>query len=249
MLNIVLIMLGVWLLWRALKTGSSLSRRAGSTLITTSCLLLYLFSTHWFSQLLLHSVEQYHAITPDQHSKIKQQTESEPTAIVMLGSYHDPLWSEYGAAHIDQQAINRIQYSVWLARQLELPVLATGGAARPEHTAHARVVADYTATHLDFKIHWTEEKARTTYENATLSKAMLYKEGIEQVLLVTSSWHMRRSVKLFESQGFSVIPAPTGMALPLYLGDTRSWIPNTRAFSNSYRALHEHLGWLWYSLK
>lgn len=249
MLNIVLILLGAWLLWRALKTGSLLSRRAGSTLIATSCLLLYLFSTHWFSQLLLHSAEQYPAITPAQHSKLKERAEAQPTAIVMLGSYHDELWPEYGTPHLDHHATSRIQYSVWLAKQLDVQVLATGGAARPEHIAHAKAVADYSATHLDFEIKWIEDKARTTYENAALSKEMLSKERIEQVLLVTSSWHMRRSVKLFETQGFKVIPAPTNMALPLYLNEARSWVPSTRAFSNSYRALHEYLGWLWYSLK
>ena len=249
LLNIILILIGGWLLWRALKTGSLGSRRAGATLIAASCLLLYLLSTHWFSQMLLHSVESYPAITPEQHSELKRQVEAQPTAIVMLGSYHDELWPEYGTANLDHHAMRRIQYAVWLAGQLDLPVLATGGAARQEHTPHAKVVADYTATHLDFKIEWVEDKARTTYENAVLSKEILNKEYIEQVVLVTSAWHMRRSVKLFEAHGFKVIAAPTNLALPLAISEFQSWIPNTGAYANSYRALHEHLGWIWYGIK
>ena len=56
---------------------------------------------------------------------------------------------------------------------------------------------------------WLETASRNTYENALYSRQMLAKEGLNDILLVTSAMHMPRSVPLFVAQGLRVTPAPT----------------------------------------
>lgn len=54
-----------------------------------------------------------------------------------------------------------------------------------------------------------ENKSRTTYENALFLKEMLKPRAGQRFVLVTSAFHMPRSVGTFRKLGFDVIPWPT----------------------------------------
>jgi len=54
-----------------------------------------------------------------------------------------------------------------------------------------------------------ENRSRDTYENALFSKEMANPQPGETWLLVTSAFHMPRSVALFRRAGFDVVPWPT----------------------------------------
>ena len=53
-----------------------------------------------------------------------------------------------------------------------------------------------------------ERAARTTYENAILSAAVPCVDKTQPWLLVTSAWHMPRSMALFRAAGWNVTPYP-----------------------------------------
>lgn len=54
-----------------------------------------------------------------------------------------------------------------------------------------------------------ENNSRNTFENAAFSKKMLDEKKLKgPYLLVTSAWHMRRSMAIFKKQGLDVIPYP-----------------------------------------
>ena len=105
----------------------------------------------------------------------------------------------------------------------------------------------------DFRVPvvWTEEHSRTTWENAEYSKAILDREAIGRVYLVTHAWHMPRAVNAFKAVGLDPVPAPTGFASTSSTSEARLllWLPSARALSDSALALHEHLGLLWYRLR
>jgi uncharacterized SAM-binding protein YcdF (DUF218 family) len=72
-----------------------------------------------------------------------------------------------------------------------------------------------------------------------------------RILLVTSAFHMRRSQRLFERQGFEVEPFPVDFqargawAGPLWRDPTQ-WFPSAAALGGSSSALRELLGRLIY---
>ncbi|NRP72090.1 hypothetical protein ILFOPFJJ_02986 [Ensifer psoraleae] len=53
-----------------------------------------------------------------------------------------------------------------------------------------------------------EEESRTTFENARNTKDLLNANGMERCALVTSAYHMPRSIGLFRSFGIDVMPWP-----------------------------------------
>ena len=54
-----------------------------------------------------------------------------------------------------------------------------------------------------------ENKSRNTYENAVFTKRLVQPKPGETWLLVTSAFHMPRSMGLFRKAGFAVVPWPT----------------------------------------
>jgi uncharacterized SAM-binding protein YcdF (DUF218 family) len=54
-----------------------------------------------------------------------------------------------------------------------------------------------------------ENKSRDTFENAVFTRQLVTPKPGETWLLVTSAFHMPRSMALFEKAGFSVLPWPT----------------------------------------
>jgi len=64
-----------------------------------------------------------------------------------------------------------------------------------------------------------ESCSQTTEENALFTAAMLQPMGVKQIILITDSPHMMRSLLTFRSLGFTVFPRPT--PLPANLSPTR----------------------------
>lgn len=54
-----------------------------------------------------------------------------------------------------------------------------------------------------------EDQARTTFENASLSKALVQPKPGEVWLMVTSAWHLPRAVGVFNAAGWPVVPIPS----------------------------------------
>ncbi len=71
--------------------------------------------------------------------------------------------------------------------------------------------------------------------------ALLAKDGVRRIALVTSSWHMPRSVLAFEQAGFEVLPAPTVFNLPQQR-PLLEWLPSLHGLLGSQRVLREWLG-------
>jgi uncharacterized SAM-binding protein YcdF (DUF218 family) len=69
-----------------------------------------------------------------------------------------------------------------------------------------------------------------------------------RIVLVTSAFHMKRSVALFKKQGFEVVPAPAGFRSGHRPFTFFSFIPNADSLSSSSLALAEHLSLGWYSM-
>ena len=63
-----------------------------------------------------------------------------------------------------------------------------------------------------------EDKSRNTWENGVFTRDMVHPKPGEPWLLVTSAWHMPRSVGIFRRLGIAVIPYPVAYRT---IGDSR----------------------------
>jgi uncharacterized SAM-binding protein YcdF (DUF218 family) len=86
--------------------------------------------------------------------------------------------------------------------------------------------------------------AKDTKEEA---KALKMRLGSKAFLLVTSAYHMPRSMMLFKNEGLNPIAAPTYFNNPKESGSTSVW--KSKNLRNTERAWHEYLGLLWAKLK
>jgi len=96
-------------------------------------------------------------------------------------------------------------------------------------------------------VKWIETVARNTRENAYNSFAILQKEGIDRIILVTHAWHMPRAAREFEQAGFKISPAATGYTTR-HRTDIFVLIPTAAALQKSSLFFHEVIGIGWYWL-
>jgi len=172
----------------------------------------------------------------------------EHAVIVLLGGGVYENAPEYGGQDmLHTSALLRTDYALYLAKKTGMDVYATGG--RPLNVpqdAEGDVMRRWLIAHGLNKDHvFAETKANNTWENAKYVQSLLAKQGVSDVVLVTSAWHMPRSVWCFESQGLQVIPAPTDYLTKQGRYDVRSYLPSGDALHESIWALHEYLG-LWF---
>ncbi|MDR1302537.1 MAG: YdcF family protein [Treponema sp.] len=92
----------------------------------------------------------------------------------------------------------------------------------------------------------TETESRNTWQNA---RNVAEDFGYHKIILVTSAYHIPRSVFCFEKNGIAVIPAPTDYYVSRNKRyDLFSFLPSMSAFGGTWIALHEYMGLLQYWL-
>jgi len=136
-----------------------------------------------------------------------------PDGIIVLGGGIDPdLSAAHGRAAF-LHAADRIVAAAALAQKYpSARILYSGG--------NANLIAGDSAKEADYAVSvleslgiarervTTERRSRNTQENAEFSKAIAKPSDGERWLLVTSAFHMPRSVGLFRKAGFAVEPYP-----------------------------------------
>ncbi len=135
-----------------------------------------------------------------------------PDGIVVLGGPIDPDLSVAHDVPVIRTAPDRIVAAAALA--LKYPnarIVFSGGSA--SLIANEAREADYAAAVFESlgvdKARLIMDRAsRNTYENAQFSKQLAAPKPGERWLLVTSAFHMPRSVGLFRKVGFAVEPCP-----------------------------------------
>jgi uncharacterized SAM-binding protein YcdF (DUF218 family) len=139
-------------------------------------------------------------------------TKGAPDGIVVLGGSIDPVRSAAHGGAVVKGAADRIIAAAALAhRYPKARIIFSGGSANLISDEVRE--ADYASALFESlgisKQRLTMERAsRNTFENAEFSKAIAAPKSGERWLLVTSAYHMPRSVGLFRKAGFAVEPYP-----------------------------------------
>ncbi|HEY8287636.1 MAG TPA: YdcF family protein [Acetobacteraceae bacterium] len=171
-----------------------------------------------------------------------------PAAIVVLGAEIVRAPGGQTKTHVGPLTLERLREAAELARRTHLPVLVTGGITQKDEPPVGALMAQSLEQDFQVPVRWTEAKSRDTWENASLSAAILRAQGIRSVYVVTHAWHMRRALIAFAHTGLTVTAAPTPLDHPVgpITGD---FLPRVSSWQTAYYALHEWIGCAWYSIR
>ena len=142
-------------------------------------------------------------------------------------------------------AFKRLTYGIILAKQENLPLLFTGGGIiKPTEAEMAKKDINLFQKTFNFKLKtYYEDKALDTVENSKFSLKLINKENLSKnIYLVTSAYHMKRSIIIFKHFGFNVIPKPVGFFVEKRVYNFYDLLPNMGNLYKSYKAIHEYFG-------
>src|SRR3989339_29838 len=177
------------------------------------------------------------------------------SAIVLLGGAEVPKLPPRIYNETNQNA-DRIMNAARLFKKKHAPYLITTGGKISFLKDFYGSEADISSSLLtelfgvDSRKILIEPESKNTYENAVNVKKLLEKYNLKPaIILVTSAYHMHRSVAVFNKQGFTVYPAPTdyyqdeNFQFKFYM-----FFPDSGALGMSTLVLHEYYGMLGYKL-
>jgi uncharacterized SAM-binding protein YcdF (DUF218 family) len=215
-------------------------RNLGRLFIAIGCLLLYGLSISPVSSALIAPLER-------DFQPVNAKLVKADVIVVLGGGTRDRSWLGLRPEPAEE-SLKRVVAAVKLYKTVHIPVLLTGGTGDlaqsqlSDADAMARTALDLGVLEKDIRI---ETISRNTLESARAVKDMI--KG-NRIVLVTSAFHMKRSVALFKKQGFEVVPAPAGFRSGQRPFSVFSIIPSADNLSSSSLALAEHLSLGWYSM-
>lgn len=176
----------------------------------------------------------------------------EPAGIIVLGGAMNEEISQARGEFSMSPAASRMTAGAALARRFpKARLVFTGGSAALRQSGSDEAQG---ARRLWLSLGVPQErmifegKSRNTFENAAFTRDLLKPEAGEVWLLVTSAWHMPRSVGIFRRAGFTVTAYPTDYRT---FGDGRDWHPTSHALDALQKldtAWHEWIGLAAYAL-
>jgi len=212
-----------------------LKRRKTAILVAAlDFLALYFLSTTAVASLLIAPLENKYPSLAD--------ASGAQVVIVLGGGYNDVSPEYEGQPALAPAAETRAIYGLELSRRYKLPLIYSGGASYAvttkgsEADAAERLWRSLGVPSSDITL---EKASLDTKMNASGVAALAKgKRGI----LVTSAFHMPRSMLSFQRMGMDVVAAPTDYKAkrsPLTWAD---YLPSAFAMETSAAALHEYVG-------
>ncbi|HVC52253.1 MAG TPA: YdcF family protein [Stellaceae bacterium] len=209
----------------------------GATISLVSSLCLYAAATPVAASYLLSRVEA--RIPPSGDL-------SQAQAIVVLGANIHRGGGDTKDT-LGRVSLERVTYAAEAYRKLHLPIAVSGGRDDDSRDTEAGLMAAALDTEFSVQVTWTEDKSRTTFENALFTQRLLQPANITTVVVVTEAWHMPRALWSFERVGFKALPWPAPRDT-LQDSELRDFLPSIGALHDTFRALHEALGLAYYRM-
>lgn len=232
----LIIVAGFMLRWRWLGFGQAVSRAA--------LIALVVLCTSAGAQLFVAPLERLTA-------PLASFSGTGAQAIVVLAAGHLANAPEYGNKDIpDYIALARLRYAAKLHHETRLPVLVSGGNGTSDGAIESKALGMARALRDEFAtpVKWIEGQSSNTAENAEFSAAILKREGVQRILLVTDAMHMPRSQRVFAQSGLEVVAAPT-MFFSLHALAPVHFLPSAEGLRRSYYAIYEWIGIIWYRIR
>jgi uncharacterized SAM-binding protein YcdF (DUF218 family) len=185
-------------------------KQRGARALTVLLMLFYLLSTSYVGDILLGSLESRY--TPPQQPV--------GDVIILLGGGATADTPDIdGLGNLSGSAANRLLTAVRLQRQLHVPIIVSGGQVFADSGREA-VIAKRILLGLGVPENQiiVEDASLNTAQNAQYVKTILQANGFQQPILVTSAFHMERSILNFSKQGVMAKAFPSDYLVNQHVG-------------------------------
>jgi len=216
-------------------------RAIGRLLIAAGFLLLYGLSISPVSTALIDPLER-------DFRPVDVKSVQADGIVVLGGGARDRSWLGL-EPEVAEDSLQRLVAAVKLYRALHIPIIITGGAGDPSQPqlsdadAMARAAAELGIPRKDIIL---DNRSSTTLASAGAVKRQF---NGKRIILVTSAYHLKRSMAMFIAQGLVVIPEPSGYRRARQDRWFHAALPGMDHLSTSTVALSERMTYLWYRFK
>ena len=191
----------------ALTVVAVLLRWRRTAILTSACAFLVLGLGAWTSlgALMIHPLE-------DQFQRPVSLPDKVDGIVVLGGGFEGGVNLVRGGYELNSGGDRFVEAAILAARHPEAKVVVTGGTGNMILEGEGDgVTAPRLLTALGVAPGrlTLESQSRNTYENAVFTKDMVNAMPGETWVLITSAFHMPRSVGLFRKAGFEVVPWPS----------------------------------------
>ena len=233
--------LGLWIALCVLACSGMLGRRKWRTrALVLAHVQLLAFTLPWVGDKLLGSLEN--------EARMLEQARPLPAqldAIVVLGGGLDGRFEGVRSLPDLNDSGDRLWVAARLYKRNVAPrMVLSGGLFEVDPRNEAEAIGMKTFF-IDMGVPaqalLVEPDSRTTFENALRTRELLGGQA-RHIALVTSAYHMGRSVAWFEKAGFTVYPVRADIRV---IPDERKfweWLPKPRSLDESTIAIKEYLG-------
>lgn len=216
----VLILIGFYF-WRFKK-------KSGTIIIIVSILLYYILSITPIADLILSPLES-------QHQLIKSSELDKADKIVLLLGKGE-------ANTLRASEVIRISN----IKSQKVRIIISGTSALKTESNISKDIKRYLIGQgIPSENTILDNQSRNTFESAKNIKEMM---GQEPFFLVTSAYHMPRSIEAFQKMGTNPIPAPTDFKTEKDY-NILDFFPKSNNLQKSDLAFHEYFGILFYRLR
>lgn len=213
---------------------------------------LFLFSS-WFGEyILLRPLEDDYSTLQEIEISNDNLKFSNPVIVVLGGGLvEDSLAEKTGKTEIGEVTLARLYGAYVIYQEIQCPIWVSGGSVPgysgdvPSAEIMEEVLIKIGVPPDDI---FQENESRTTFENAILTIENIKQQGYQEVILVTSALHMRRSVQSFENNEVTIIPAPVNYLFENTQPGLLNIFPNRFSWDYNLRAFHEWIGLLYYKI-
>ena len=203
------------------------SKKIGKIFLVSGIALYYLFSITPLADLTLLPLES-------QYMQIEENELGKTDKIVLL----------LGGREGDVLRASEVLRLYFLKEGLPQIIISGTDPLNPQKKEAEDVKEFLTERGIPAENIVLEDKSRNTAESAKNIKELL---GKEPLFLVTSAYHLPRSVETFEKAGLNPVPAPADFKVEGQY-NILDFFPDAKNLRNSDLAFHEYFGIIYYRL-
>jgi len=228
---LILIISGVWLCIRKSLKAGMLNLLIGG--------ILWLACITPVSDFMMRPLEAGFSIPKDPKGDV---------IIVLGGGVYDHVPDLSGTGFPNRDSLGRLVTAARLQKIMKTHVIVASGQVNAQRGAEApiakRILIDLGIPRDKIIM---ESKSRDTIENARYTRTLCRKSGFTTPIVVTSAYHMKRSLLSFQKAGLTVKPYPanfhTGIRRPYIRED---YLPSLSAMEAFSAAMREYIGLVFY---